>query len=56
VPELRELDVDLARAVPGAGLVGGHPGRRDGRVRYWVVGELDWAADDVVARVRRLLP
>jgi len=28
----------------------------DGRVRYWVVGELDWAADDVVARVRQLLP
>jgi thiol-disulfide isomerase/thioredoxin len=39
------------RTLPASFLVG-----PDGRVRYWVVGELDWAADDVVARVRRLLP
>ena len=28
----------------------------DGQVRYSVIGELDWTADDVVAVVRRLLP
>jgi thiol-disulfide isomerase/thioredoxin len=28
----------------------------DGQIRYRVVGELDWAADDVVTRVRGLLP
>jgi thiol-disulfide isomerase/thioredoxin len=28
----------------------------DGRVRYSVIGELDWASDPVVEAVRRLLP
>jgi thiol-disulfide isomerase/thioredoxin len=28
----------------------------DGQIRYTIVGELDWAADETVARVRALLP
>jgi len=28
----------------------------DGQIRYTVVGELDWAADETEATVRRLLP
>jgi thiol-disulfide isomerase/thioredoxin len=39
------------RTLPATFLVG-----PDGQIRYAVVGELDWAADDVIAVVRRLLP
>ena len=39
------------RTLPASFLVG-----PDGRVRFTVVGELDWNADDTVARVRQLLP
>jgi len=28
----------------------------DGQIRFTIVGELDWTADDTVARVRTLLP
>jgi thiol-disulfide isomerase/thioredoxin len=28
----------------------------DGQIRFTIVGELDWTADDTVARVRALLP
>ena len=39
------------RTLPASFLVG-----PDGQIRYTVVGELDWLADDAVATVRRLLP
>jgi len=39
------------RTLPASFLVG-----PDGQIRYAVVGELDWASDEVVAVVRRLLP
>ncbi len=39
------------RTLPATFLVG-----PDGEVRYRIIGELDWAAADIVARVRRLLP
>ena len=39
------------RTLPASFLVG-----PDGQIRYAVVGELDWAAEEVVAVVRRLLP
>jgi thiol-disulfide isomerase/thioredoxin len=38
------------RILPASFLVG-----RDGRVRYRVVGEMDWASDDAVQTVRSLL-
>ena len=38
------------RVLPASFLVG-----RDGRVRYHVIGELDWASDAAVAVVRSLL-
>ncbi len=39
------------RVLPASFLVG-----RDGRVRYSVIGEIDWAADEAVKTVRTLLP
>jgi peroxiredoxin len=39
------------RILPQSFLVG-----PDGRVRYSVIGELDWASDAIVEAVRRLLP
>ena len=38
------------RVLPASFLVG-----PDGRVRFHAIGEIDWAADDAVAAVRRLL-
>jgi hypothetical protein len=29
---------------------------RDGRVRYSVIGEIDWSTDEVLKTVRTLLP
>ncbi len=39
------------RVLPASFLVG-----RDGRVRYSVIGEIDWASDDALKTVRTLLP
>ena len=39
------------RVLPGSFLVDG-----DGRVRYSVIGELDWASEEAVRTVRGLLP
>jgi peroxiredoxin len=39
------------RVLPATFLVG-----PDGRVRYHVIGEIDWATPEAVAAVRRLLP
>jgi len=54
-PLLRDRDGDVAKAwrakvLPASFLVG-----RDGRIRYYVYGELDWAAEPVRARVAELL-
>ena len=38
------------RILPGSFLVG-----KDGRVRYRVIGEMDWASDEAVGIVRGLL-
>jgi thiol-disulfide isomerase/thioredoxin len=38
------------RVLPASFLVG-----PDGRIRYHVIGEIDWAADPVVAAIRRLI-
>jgi thiol-disulfide isomerase/thioredoxin len=40
-----------ARILPASFVIG-----PDGRIRYTVVGELDWAHDRVVSRISRLLP
>jgi thiol-disulfide isomerase/thioredoxin len=50
-PRHEAIEAWRVRTLPASFLIG-----PDGRIRYWVVGELDWAADDVVARVRGLLP
>ena len=39
------------RVLPASFLVG-----RDGRVRYSVIGEIDWAAEEAIRTVRTLLP
>ena len=39
------------RVLPASFLVG-----RDGRVRYSVIGEIDWASDEALKTVRTLLP
>ena len=39
------------RVLPASFLVG-----RDGRVRYSVIGEIDWSTDEVMKTVRTLLP
>ncbi len=39
------------RVLPASFLVG-----RDGRVRYSVIGEIDWSTDEVLKTVRTLLP
>ena len=28
----------------------------DGRIRYWVIGEVDWLSPSVESRIRELLP
>lgn len=40
-----------ARILPASYIVG-----RDGRVRYTLVGEIDWANEHMVARISELLP
>ena len=39
------------RVLPGSFLIDA-----DGRVRYSVIGELDWASEEAVETVRKLLP
>jgi thiol-disulfide isomerase/thioredoxin len=50
-PRHEAIEAWRVRTLPASFVVG-----PDGLVRYWVVGELDWATDDAVARVRGLLP
>jgi hypothetical protein len=50
-PRHEAIEAWRVRTLPATFLVG-----PDGLVRYSVVGELDWATDDVLARVRGLLP
>ncbi|MGH7308973.1 MAG: TlpA family protein disulfide reductase [Candidatus Rokuibacteriota bacterium] len=50
-PRHEAIEAWRVRTLPATFLIGS-----DGQVRYSVVGELDWAADDVLARVRGLLP
>jgi thiol-disulfide isomerase/thioredoxin len=50
-PRHEAVEAWRVRTLPTSFLIG-----PDGQVRYWIVGELDWAADDVLARVRKLFP
>ena len=50
-PRHEAVEAWRVRTLPATFLIG-----PDGQIRYWVVGELDWATDDVLTRVRSLLP
>jgi hypothetical protein len=50
-PRHEAIEAWRVRTLPATFLVG-----RDGAVRYSVVGEMDWATDEVLAVVRTLLP
>ena len=50
-PRHEALTAWRVRTLPASFLVAA-----DGQIRYTIVGEVDWAADDIVARVRALLP
>jgi len=50
-PRHEAIEAWRVRTLPATFLIG-----PDGQIRYSVVGEMDWATDDVLARVRGLLP
>ena len=49
-PEMQAAKAWNARILPASFVVG-----RDGRIRYRVVGELDWSSDRVVATITDLI-
>jgi len=50
-PEMKVAKAWNARILPASFVIG-----PDGRIRYSLVGDLDWAHDHVVSRVAELLP
>ena len=50
-PEMKAAKAWNARILPASFVIG-----PDGRIRYSLVGDLDWAHDHVVGRVAELLP
>ena len=50
-PEMKAAKAWNARILPASFVIG-----PDGRIRYSVVGELDWSHDQVVSRISELLP
>ena len=50
-PEMKVAKAWNARILPASFVIG-----PDGRIRYSLVGELDWSHDQVVSRISELLP